>query len=78
MGLGKTVMLIALHLQRAVTTNAPTLVICPASVLGNWEREISDSRPASTSTATTVPAAGSTTSRTASWSRRTPRCAPTP
>ncbi|MCW2830726.1 MAG: helicase, partial [Aeromicrobium sp.] len=32
--------LIALHLQRAVETTAPTLVICPASVLGNWEREI--------------------------------------
>jgi superfamily II DNA or RNA helicase len=40
MGLGKTVMLIALHLQRAHETTAPTLVICPASVLGNWEREI--------------------------------------
>lgn len=40
MGLGKTVMLIALHLQRAVDTTAPTLVVCPASVLGNWEREI--------------------------------------
>lgn len=40
MGLGKTVMLIALHLQRAVESTAPTLVICPASVLGNWEREI--------------------------------------
>ncbi|MCD9198290.1 DEAD/DEAH box helicase [Aeromicrobium wangtongii] len=40
MGLGKTVMLISLHLQRAVDTTAPTLVVCPASVLGNWEREI--------------------------------------
>jgi SNF2 family DNA or RNA helicase len=40
MGLGKTVMLIALHLQRARTTSAPTLVVCPASVLGNWEREV--------------------------------------
>ncbi|WP_344770921.1 DEAD/DEAH box helicase [Aeromicrobium panaciterrae] len=40
MGLGKTVMLIALHLQRARTTTAPTLVVAPASVLGNWEREI--------------------------------------
>ncbi|MCW2769040.1 MAG: helicase, partial [Aeromicrobium sp.] len=40
MGLGKTVMLIALHLQRADDTTAPTLVVCPASVLGNWEREI--------------------------------------
>lgn len=40
MGLGKTVMLIALHLQRTATSSAPTLVVCPASVLGNWEREI--------------------------------------
>ena len=40
MGLGKTVMLIALHLQRGAESNAPTLVVCPASVLGNWEREI--------------------------------------
>ncbi len=38
MGLGKTVMLIALHLAR--DRDAPTLVVCPASVLGNWEREI--------------------------------------
>ncbi len=38
MGLGKTVMLIGLHLARAEA--APTLVVCPASVLGNWEREI--------------------------------------
>ncbi|MHB9858054.1 DEAD/DEAH box helicase [Streptomyces sp. YIM S03343] len=38
MGLGKTVTLIALHLRRAHT--APTLVICPASLLGNWQREI--------------------------------------
>ncbi|QTE01877.1 DEAD/DEAH box helicase [Streptomyces cyanogenus] len=38
MGLGKTVTLIALHLKRARTE--PTLVVCPASLLGNWEREI--------------------------------------
>ncbi|MCW2799938.1 MAG: helicase, partial [Aeromicrobium sp.] len=40
MGLGKTVMLIALHLHRVQITSAPTLVVCPASVLSNWEREI--------------------------------------
>ncbi|SFC55222.1 DEAD/DEAH box helicase [Streptomyces aidingensis] len=42
MGLGKTVQLIALHLFRAQhpATAGPTLVICPASLLGNWEREI--------------------------------------
>ncbi|MGW7075615.1 DEAD/DEAH box helicase [Streptomyces sp. NPDC054866] len=38
MGLGKTVTLIALHLHRARTE--PTLVVCPASLLGNWQREI--------------------------------------
>ncbi|MGW6460882.1 DEAD/DEAH box helicase, partial [Streptomyces sp. NPDC055078] len=38
MGLGKTVTLIALHLHR--DRPAPTLVVCPASLLGNWQREI--------------------------------------
>ncbi|MGW2178646.1 DEAD/DEAH box helicase [Streptomyces sp. NPDC001732] len=43
MGLGKTVTLIALHLHRAHP--APTLVICPASLLGNWHREINRFAP---------------------------------
>ncbi|MBT2430324.1 DEAD/DEAH box helicase [Streptomyces sp. ISL-112] len=43
MGLGKTITLIALHLHRA--RKAPTLVICPASLLGNWHREISRFAP---------------------------------
>ncbi len=42
MGLGKTITLIALHLhrQRSAETARPTLVVCPTSLLGNWEREI--------------------------------------
>jgi len=42
MGLGKTIQVIALHVHRHRPTGpgGPTLVICPASVLGNWGREI--------------------------------------
>ena len=41
MGLGKTVTLIALHLHRHERGAAgPTLVVCPASLLGNWEDEV--------------------------------------
>ncbi|GAA3151516.1 DEAD/DEAH box helicase [Streptomyces rameus] len=42
MGLGKTVTLIALHLHRRTDPSAagPALVVCPASLLGNWQREI--------------------------------------
>ena len=52
MGLGKTITLIALHLHRVEEANVraaddrsspgagPTLVVCPASLLGNWEAEI--------------------------------------
>ncbi len=41
MGLGKTVTLIALHLHRREQgATGPTLVVCPASLLGNWEDEI--------------------------------------
>ncbi|AKZ59030.1 putative helicase [Streptomyces ambofaciens ATCC 23877] len=43
MGLGKTVTVIALHLERARTE--PTLVVCPASLLGNWQREITRFAP---------------------------------
>ncbi|MGK7900607.1 MAG: DEAD/DEAH box helicase [Hormoscilla sp.] len=42
MGLGKTIELIAflLHLQGQDALIAPTLLVCPTSVLGNWEREV--------------------------------------
>ncbi|MHB1536579.1 MAG: DEAD/DEAH box helicase, partial [Acidimicrobiales bacterium] len=39
MGLGKTIQVIALHLRRAHRQAGPTLVVCPTSLLGNWERE---------------------------------------
>ncbi|MFB9543177.1 DEAD/DEAH box helicase [Micromonospora sagamiensis] len=47
MGLGKTVTLIALHLHRQTdpVTAGPTLVVCPASLLGNWEREVTRFAP---------------------------------
>ncbi|PSB44959.1 ATP-dependent helicase [filamentous cyanobacterium Phorm 6] len=42
MGLGKTIELIAflVHLQEQDALKAPTLLVCPTSVLGNWEREV--------------------------------------
>ncbi|WNQ12322.1 DEAD/DEAH box helicase [Paenibacillus aurantius] len=45
MGLGKTVQLIAylLHVQETAKcggTGVPSLILCPTSVLGNWQREI--------------------------------------
>jgi superfamily II DNA or RNA helicase len=41
MGLGKTVQLIALLLhRRRLGDTAPTLLVCPTSVVGNWEREL--------------------------------------
>ncbi len=42
MGLGKTITLIALHLHRQTDASAagPTLVVCPTSLMGNWQREV--------------------------------------
>jgi hypothetical protein len=46
MGLGKTIQLLALELQtRADGDRPPTLLICPLSVLGNWQREASTFAP---------------------------------
>ncbi|MFG3280695.1 SNF2-related protein [Streptomyces sp. NPDC048111] len=47
MGLGKTITLIALHLHRQSdpATAGPTLVVCPASLMGNWQREIDKFAP---------------------------------
>jgi len=40
MGLGKTIQVIALHLHRRAAKAGPTLVVCPTSLLGTWEREV--------------------------------------
>ncbi len=42
MGLGKTIQLIAylLMVKENSETTGPSLIICPTSVLGNWQREI--------------------------------------
>ncbi|GGO73547.1 DEAD/DEAH box helicase [Nocardioides deserti] len=46
MGLGKTITLIALHLHRRERgATGPTLVVCPTSLLGNWEAEVARFAP---------------------------------
>jgi superfamily II DNA or RNA helicase len=45
MGLGKTITVVALHLRRAPLAAGPTLVVCPASLLGNWAREFARFAP---------------------------------
>jgi SNF2 family DNA or RNA helicase len=47
MGLGKTITVIALHLHRQYDASSagPTLVVCPASLMGNWQREIEKFAP---------------------------------
>ncbi|MFJ7022096.1 DEAD/DEAH box helicase [Streptomyces sp. NPDC101117] len=47
MGLGKTITLIALHLHRQGDPGSagPTLVVCPASLMGNWQREVEKFAP---------------------------------
>lgn len=48
MGLGKTIQFIAfmLALKEQDRLNGPVLLICPTSVLGNWEREVKKFGPA--------------------------------
>jgi superfamily II DNA or RNA helicase len=40
MGLGKTIQVIGLHLHRRARGQGTMLVVCPTSLLGNWEREL--------------------------------------
>jgi superfamily II DNA or RNA helicase len=50
MGLGKTIQLIALHLLEIEQgrSSGPTLVVCPATVVSNWERELARFAPGTT------------------------------
>jgi SNF2 family DNA or RNA helicase len=45
MGLGKTVQLIALHLHRRPLGVGSTLVVCPTTLLGTWQRELARFAP---------------------------------
>ncbi len=42
MGLGKTIQLITylLNIHARPDTDSPSLIVCPTSVLGNWQKEI--------------------------------------
>lgn len=50
MGLGKTIQLIAflLRLQEEKALTKPVLLVCPTSVMGNWEREVTRFGPSLT------------------------------
>lgn len=47
MGLGKTIQTIALvlHARDALASAGPTLVVCPTSLVGNWQREVARFAP---------------------------------
>ena len=45
MGLGKTIQLIALHLHRRPLGLGATLVVCPTTLLGTWQRELTRFAP---------------------------------
>ncbi len=48
MGLGKTIETIAflLHERETLRVKGPTLIVCPTSVVGNWQRELERFAPA--------------------------------
>ncbi|WP_342513143.1 DEAD/DEAH box helicase [Sporosarcina sp. FSL K6-1522] len=50
MGLGKTIQLITylLNVHARPETSAPSLIVCPTSVLGNWQKEIERFAPSLT------------------------------
>ncbi|MFF2178559.1 DEAD/DEAH box helicase [Lysinibacillus sp. NPDC058147] len=50
MGLGKTVQLISylLHLNETTKNKKPSIIICPTSVLGNWQKELARFAPSLT------------------------------
>ncbi|MFK7696655.1 DEAD/DEAH box helicase [Paenibacillus sp. HJGM_3] len=45
MGLGKTVQFIAYLLQHRAESDTPALLVCPTSVLGNWQKELARFAP---------------------------------
>ncbi|MFY0518382.1 DEAD/DEAH box helicase [Lysinibacillus sp. UGB7] len=47
MGLGKTVQLISylLHVNETMDSSKPSIIICPTSVLGNWQKELARFAP---------------------------------
>lgn len=47
MGLGKTIQLITyiLHTVQALQIKEPTLIVCPTSVVGNWQKELTRFAP---------------------------------
>ncbi|HZS00119.1 MAG TPA: DEAD/DEAH box helicase, partial [Chloroflexota bacterium] len=48
MGLGKTIQVIALllHRRQGAAAEGPALLVCPTSVVGNWQRELARFAPA--------------------------------
>jgi len=55
MGLGKTVQLLALLCGEPPAKGSPTLLVCPMSLVGNWQREVEASPPGCGCTSTTGP-----------------------